>query len=209
MCHARRKENTIDRTIDSIRDWYSWDIIICAEPWTDKINKEWIIWKQNKTKKWCFINHDNLLKTLLREKKKRIIMLQDDFIYHKDCWKIIEECIEKDIKIGYYCLYTNEVYRGSIKNKWRNKLPIKYESAFQVSYLIRSDVAERVCTHPFYLNHLKNYKPNKQVDACISEVLHQLWLPMYYHNPSLSIHIWHSSSIIWHAHRYEDNFNSF
>lgn len=49
--------------------------------------------------------------------------------------------------------------------------------------------------HPFYQNHLHTYTKNQQIDACISQTLSFLGEPMYYHNPSLSVHIGHESTV--------------
>lgn len=209
MCHAPRKENTIDRTIESTRNWSKdYNIIVRAEPKTRQVDN--VDLRKNEYIEWCMQNHHKLFLDLLDSWEEWVLIAQDDFYYDQNAWDIIEDIIYTvDKDIWYYNFYTNMVYRWVIHKEWRTQLDIWYQTAYQVNYLMQTRVLHKVIQHPFYQKHLKTYKPNKQVDACISEVLHQLWLPMYYHNPSLSIHIWHSSSIIWHAHRYEDNFNSF
>lgn len=212
MCHAPREVNTLNATLASM-SWYTWDIIIRAEPNTKKINKKNIIWHQNKQKLWCFKNHHQLILDFLDREEEYFVMFQDDFQYREDTFDIIDDAIKTHKEtwrdFWYYCFHTNEFYRWHIHSTWRNQLKIKFGLAFQVSYLMNKSVIQRMIEHEFYKDHLQNYKLNKQVDACISETFHRMWLPMYYHNPSLSIHIGSEYSTIGHAHRHTNEFTSF
>lgn len=214
LCNVPRDIDTITPTIRSIRKRYNWLIIVQQEPWSVKqytTKKKKVI--KNKKQLWCFKNHNQLIQNLLNTKSKYIFLAQDDFVYNSKCWKIIQDIILKheqnNIPFWYYCFYTNEIYKNAIKKNWRNQIPTSFEFSYQVSHLFHRDILLKITEHSFYKNHLENYTKNKQVDACISEVCRLLWLPTYYHNPSLSKHIWASHSTIWHRNILDKVFRYF
>jgi len=186
-------------------------IFIRAEPWAEYREERWgyIDFRQNRVQAGCFTNHDHLIQSMLKTEAERFMILQDDFIYHPDCFEKVKDAISFDPNAWYFCFHTNTVYEPAIKKEWRNRLDVGFWIAFQVSYLMNRETLKAVVEHEFYQNHLHTYIKNEQVDACISETLKIMWKPMYYHNPSLSIHIGAEHSTLGHPHRHNDDFTYF
>ena len=62
-------------------------------------------------------------------------------------------------------------------------------------YVFRRPIAERLIRHPRTIRHLNEYKRNQQIDAIVPEVMYQLGLRQWMHNPSLCEHVGLTSTI--------------
>lgn len=62
-------------------------------------------------------------------------------------------------------------------------------------YVYPREVAQKILSHPYIIAHRDQYKPNKQIDAAIPELMHRLGLTQKMHVPSLADHIGHSSTL--------------
>lgn len=217
MCTANRSKPTIWECLKSIESsWFDWHLVISSEGTeASEIANEFLYESSlsrshniNETPLWCFKNHHKLLEILVAEWKEYILLLQDDFLYHFSFFERLEEANLSE-EFGYYNLHTYRVYQNAIKQSWRNRVNIWRSTAFSVSYFMRTETVKKIMEHEFYRNHLWSYQKNQQVDACITEVCRILNLPMYVHNPSLSIHIGHNCSTLNHWHIEDNNFRSF
>lgn len=191
---APRAETYINRSIASLRAaGFCEKIYIYAEPWEYTIKDDNFEMIVNKNNLWCFKNYDNALSSLIKKNKKYVWVLQDDFVIMPETKTKVAEFILDSSEFGY--LSINTPFRfPDIHCMWWN-ISALWWGARPANYIMRTDTAIEVQNHPFYINHLENYEDNKQVDACISECMKQLWKTMYYHNPSLSVHIGKESSI--------------
>lgn len=198
----RQKE--LNACIASMRKWWLiWTIHIFAEPENGKkykIKDKDVKLYINKEQLWCFKNFHKMLSTLLSLNKKYIWLWQDDFLYEEWAIDRLQEVLHSNIVFWYYAMHTRPRMEKYIYKNWWNAVDL-WRFARWMNYVMRSDVARWMVKHPFYQNHLMTYTKNQQVDSCVSYVLQLMKLPMYYHNPSLSLHSWDST--IWHIDRYD------
>ena len=201
MTLAPREKEEVNQTIASFRKvWFKNKIHIYAEPWEYNIKYKNIELNIHKEKKGCFKNFDYTFKQLIKKKTDYILILQDDFLIQKWAKKNIEKVISvQGEKFWFISLNTRHYWNyleEELYKKWwnQNTLGWRFSPAF---FLFSRWGARQIVKHPFYINHLENYKKNQQVDSCIWETCKQLWLEMYNHNPSLSIQRWETSTL-WH-----------
>lgn len=194
------RQHLLERSIKSLRKaGYSDIIYIYAEPWKYKIKDKKTKIFINKERFWCFKNFNNMLVGLLSKWKKYIWLSQDDFVYTEDAVEKLKEVLEYDHVFWYYAMTTRPRMDNHIYKNWRNIVDLWWR-AWGMNYVMRTDIASIMISHPFYINHLLTYTKNQQADSCVSYVLQNMELPMYYHNPTLSTHDWEST--IDHIDRY-------
>lgn len=201
----RQKE--LNDCIKSLRDaWIKEIVYIYAEPapeWKKYvINDNNIELNINKEVLWCFRNFNNMIISLLEKWTDYIWLWQDDFVYSKDIKEKIDDIMKWWEMFWYYAMHTRPRMEKYIYKNWWNQVNLWWY-AWWMNYVMSNKIASTMVKHPFYQNHLMTYTKNQQVDSCISYILEMMWLPMYYHNPSLSYHKWDST--IWHIDRYEWN----
>ncbi len=196
-----REFPTYNESIQSIREaGFTTLIYVFAEPgeYYFKDNNLKII--QHEEKLGCFKNHNFALEYLKNNANTKFIWLfQDDGLLTKNINSLMNFLSSLDIKqIGYVNPYTG--YNTARKLKISKNNQEWYEShlgwdSWGVCYIIPTQQLELLLNHPFYINHLLNYKKNQQVDACISQSFREMNLLRYYHNPSLVDHISTTSTI--------------
>lgn len=193
---APRKVPTINACIKSLRDaGIDNRIYIFAEPWQYHIKDKNVKIIKNKKQLWCFRNYHNMVSQLVKFDGDYIATIQDDFIFDKSLWQKIEDILNYPFHFWYVNLHTRPRLEKFMYKNWWNNIKLWWK-AWGMCYMYKKEVLSKIIEHPFYQSHLHTYKANQQIDACISEVLLQMGMPMYYYNPSLSIHIW--DSVIWH-----------
>lgn len=195
--------DTINKSIASLRQFYSGIIHIYGEPGGYKINDPGVDLKINKKKLGCFKNFHNALSDLVTYDNDHVLVLADDFIYTKALFKKIPF----HGNYGYYALFTPKGMTHppcNLRKRGWNKINMGWATSFGGLYLMKTQVAKQIIEHPFYQNHLNNYKKNQQIDHCIPEVCYQLGLDQWYSNPSLANHIGYQSTI-GHTHSKETN----
>ena len=117
--------------------------------------------------------------------------------------KNIESKVKGLPDLGYAALFTPygmNRYCGQ-KRGW-TEFNKGWKNAWGGGYIFKTEVAKQVLEHDFYKDHLKNYKLNQQIDHCIPEVIFQMGLNQYYHNPSFLQHIGDISTI---GHKHDRN----
>lgn len=200
----------LDKSIRSLRlAWINNHIDVFAEPW--KYCFDWnnifghrddITLHRNEKKLWCFKNYNHVVNEMIKDWYDWYVMiLQDDFIFEPDLSNKILDFVQNysSDDLWYLCLWTPFSY-PDINKYWWNESRLWWWSRLAL-YFMHARTMREMIQHPFYINHLENYKENKQVDACVSETLLQMWKKMFFHNPSLATHIWETSSV-WHDDPY-------
>lgn len=193
--------DTINKSIESLRQSYTQVINIYAEPGEYNIKDKGVNLKINKKQLGCFGNYHNALSDLIKTDKEHVLVLSDDFIYTKGIFKKVPF----HGNYGYYALFTPKGMTHPpcrLNKRGWNKINMGWKTSFGGLYLMKTEVAKQILSHPFYLNHLNNYERNQQIDHCIPEVCYQLKLDQWYSNPSLSNHIGFTSTI-GHIHSKE------
>lgn len=152
----------------------------------------------------CFKHFARSLQWLVdnSEESDIIAVLPDDLTFHPhiDAQKAIETALRSS-NVGYCAVYTpRELGR---RNRWKhNGWAVSkggWDSSYGGGYFFRREVAQRVLSHPFFIDHRDNYEGNQQIDHCIPEVIHRLGLKQLFHVPSLTKHIGLTSTI-GHVH---------
>lgn len=203
---APRAEAYINKSIRSFRDaWFFEKIYIYAEPWEYSIEDDNFEIIVNKNKLWCFKNYHNALTQLIKKNKEYVWVMQDDFIIMPEAKTKIAEFL-LDVSEFWYVSINTPFRFPDIHCMWWN-ISNMGRWARPANYIMKTQTAIEMQAFTFYVNHLENYEENKQVDACVSECMKQMGKTMYYHNPSLSVHIGKESSIghddndIWFRYR--------
>ena len=195
MVTAPRDGVHINDAIKSLRDaGFENKIFIYAEPGSVKPEDENIEWIEHEDKQWCFKNHDFAFRHLLLQDTEYIWLTQDDRIHHTEIRKVIDDIMKSQMKFWYYNTSTRKGKEHLLTRNWWNKINEWWKSR-AVSYIMRKEVVAQMLAHPFYHNHLVTYKPNQQVDSCVSETMLLLGYNTYLHNPTLSYHIGNYSTI--------------
>jgi len=94
--------DTINKSIESLRQSYTQVINIYAEPGDYNIKDKGTNLKINKKQLGCFGNYHNALSDLVKTDKEHVLVLSDDFIYTKGLFKKIPF----HGNYGYYALFT-------------------------------------------------------------------------------------------------------
>lgn len=193
---APRPNPTINECLKAIRDaGFNEKIYIFAEPGDYQIEDENVEVRTNIVKLWCFKNYNNMVEQLLELDVEYIATRQDDFIIKPEAYDKFMDMIDHPCTFWYFSYHTRPRLSKYVTKNWWNNIML-WRQAWWMEYVFRKDVLQAIINHPFYQSHLLTYKKNQQIDACVSEVLKQMNLPNYYHNPSLSTHRWEST--IWH-----------
>lgn len=196
-----RINETLNKSIESLRQSFYDVINVYAEPGEYDIKDQGVNLKINKEKLGCFKNYHNALSDLVTRGKPHVLVLSDDFVYARNLFKKIPF----NPRCGYYALFTptGMIHPPcSLTERGWNKVNTGWKTSFGGLYLMKTEMAKRIMEHEFYQNHLNNYEKNQQIDHCIPEVCYQLGLDQWYPNPSLANHIGFSSTI-GHIHSKE------
>lgn len=191
---APRKIETLKQSHQSAIDAGFTDIKVFGEPGTNPVG----LFHENEVRYGAFKNFHQALSYLVTHgKNPYVLVLSDDIIYCKNAYAIVLKALEEKQgqPFGYYALYTSNhdaIYVG-VKDGW-NETKAGWE-CWGGLFVMEKTTAKRMIAHPFYQNHLKHYKANQQIDACVSETLKRMGLPMYIHVPSLAQHIGESSTL--------------
>lgn len=214
---APRFPETITKTIRSLRDsGFNESIFLFCEPGNYVTNPsddrqhdliEMIMkcdnnvtFVVNDQKLGCFKNYHEMASMLVQmatfKKIPYIFTIQDDFTFTKESYQALRDLVNHPMDFWYCNFHTRPRMEKFIYRNWRNNVNLgRY--ARGMCYFYPTHVLKDIINHPFYLSHLNTYTKNQQIDACISETLIRMKKPMFYHNPSLSVH--DGESTIWHT----------
>ncbi len=201
MTLAPRKKETYNFAIHSLRTaGFSNKITLFMEPGSYDFKDHNLLLVKNKEKLGCFKNYDYGLNYLLKYTKKPFIfIMQDDYIFSDKAFNRLNSIMNFNIKdIGYfspllYIRMAEKLKIDSFTEGWKES-SIGWGS-WGACYIMPINSVKKMLQHPFYINHLNNYKKNEQIDACVSETFKQLPLKMFFHIPSLVEHIGDHSTL--------------
>lgn len=204
-----RIEPTINRTLSAIRyGGYTGVIHIFQEPMEDRLYRDSNYWIHKNTKQLgCFGNFHNALTYLSQSTSDYIGVIGDDFEFSRGAFIMVEQAFRLYEKIGFLSMYTPQGMgaRYGMHDGWQS-INLGWKNTWGGNYIFPREVAKQIIKHPFYLDHLENYKANQQIDHCIPEVCHQLGLNQMFHVPSFSDHIGMRSTI---GHKHTQNEKGF
>ena len=191
---APRKAETLSQSYRSAIDAGFKDIKVFGEPGTIPVG----LFHENEVRYGAFKNFHQALSYLVEcGESPYVVILSDDIVYCKNAYAIVLKALEEhaDKPLGYYGLFTSghDADYVGVTEGW-NETKAGWD-CWGGLFIMKKDVAKRMIQQPFYQNHLKNYKANQQIDACVSETLKRMGLPMYIHSPSLAQHIGQSSTL--------------
>ncbi len=147
----------------------------------------------------CFKNYHRALTHLVNSSIYPFIaVLSDDFVYHSRMYEKITRRLERFPNAGYHALFTPRGMKldpCNIRKIGWTPINMGWKTSWGGLYVFKKEIAKQIIAHPFYVDHLENYKANQQIDHCIPEVCHQLGYDQFYHNPSFADHIGNASTI--------------
>jgi hypothetical protein len=189
---APREPQTLNACITSLRNIRYRDVInIFAEPSENYycINQPNICFNVHSEKKGAFKNFDYALKWNIQNSSKNIfVIVSDDTIFTEDFNLALTEGMNKHPEAVFACFVLKTM--PNINNLcgrtgWNDLSNVGWD--FQGgNFAMSKATATKIINHPFYINHLLNYKENQQIDACIAEVCKLMQIPFYAHNNSLT-----------------------
>ena len=151
----------------------------------------------------CFRHWYRVLTDLVNNTDSDYVgIIPDDVIFKEPILSKAIEPLQTD-RDGYAALYTPS---GMVMRSARLRLGSGWceirggwGKSWGGCYVFRRSVAERIIKHPRTIRHLNEYKRNQQIDAIVPEVMYQLGLRQWMHNPSLCNHVGMTSTI-GHTH---------
>lgn len=201
MTLAPRRAITVNTTVKSLREaGFNEMVRVFGEPGSpspqqDTSTGRGIKLFHNKKKLGAFKNFFNALSSIVESTNAEyILMIQDDVIFNARTRKIWENALGFR-RVGCWNFFLARHHRMLAKKNgksWHsyNERPCLWGA---LAYMFKREVAEQMLVHDYFLKH---YRENpKRIDVAVDRVLEQMNLNKYYHNPSLTRHIGHSSTL--------------
>lgn len=155
-------------------------------------------------RKGCFRHYYRTLKDLTEQGTEYVAALEDDIIYSRGWFEKIEEKLSLP-DTGFVALFTPTglAKRNGWSKGW-HEVKGGWAESWGGSYVMRTEVANKILEMDYVKDHYDNYGKNQQIDHAIPEAVHRLGLKQWHIVPSLIDHIGFTSTI-GHRHRKEDN----
>lgn len=133
------------------------------------------------------------------EPHDHVLALQDDMVPCKYARRIAERATA-DRPDAVHVLYTAEQNIPHDKRGCSGWVGINPGwHGWGGLFVIPAWIGRQMVAHDFWQNHLHNYEPNRQTDACTFETLKLMGVPIFTHVPSLFQHIG-TDSTVGHTH---------